>query len=111
MTDQSAQIRDEALSVLRDVLEWSLTPARWEDVAGTLDGLGTGLDLADPGQLGALAEATIALELAGPVRITKIDKSAVPAPEGVRDRVNQLIHELTQPERADDADGYSEAGR
>ena len=111
MTDQSAQLRDEALSVLRDVLEWSLTPAGWEAVTGTLDSLGTGLDLADPDQLAALNEATIALELAGPVRITRIDKSAVPAPDGVRDRVNQLIHELTRPERSDGADGYSEAGR
>lgn len=96
MTDQSAVIRDTALSVLRDVLEWdSLTPAGWDDVAGILDRLGTGLDLTDPDQLAALREACIALELAEPTRITPISTAASPAPDRVRERANRLIHELT----------------
>jgi hypothetical protein len=111
MTDQQDRIRDDALSVLRDVREWCLPPARWAEVADVVDGLGTSLDLADPEQLAALNEATITLELAGPLRITKIDKSAVPAPDRVRERVNQLIHELAAPGEEGDEQGDSGADR
>jgi hypothetical protein len=100
-----AEVRDDALSALQDVLEWSLTPAHWEDVEELLDRMGDVLDLAGTGQRDALIEATVALEQAGPVRLTKIDKSAVPVPGQVRDRVNHLVHELTRPEQADDSRG------
>jgi hypothetical protein len=97
MTDQLAVIRDTALSVLQDVLEWdNLTPARWDDVARILDRLGTGLDLTDPDQLAALSEATIALELAAPIRIITIETAGAPVPDRVRERANRLIHELTR---------------
>jgi hypothetical protein len=66
-----------------------------EDVADVLDGLAEEVNLANPDQLDALSEATIALELAAPARIIKIDKDAVPTPDRIRERVNHLIHELT----------------
>ena len=93
MTDGSAQIQEDALNVLRDVLLWELSPARWEGIAGVLEALAADLELGD---LGTLAEATIELELAGPVRITRIGATPTePPPPPVRERINQLIHSLS----------------
>jgi hypothetical protein len=99
VTGPPDQVRSDAVSVLRDVLRWSLTPARWADIGGILDRLGTGLDLADPGQRTGLDKATVALELAGPDLLTAIVAETGPAPDDVRDRVNELIHELEPPRR------------
>jgi hypothetical protein len=110
MTDRAAEIRDDALSVLRDVLEWSLAPVLWEDVGEVLDGLGERLDLAAPEQVAALREATISLELAASARVTRVDKDAVPAPDRIRDRVNELIHELARPGPASDGASGAEGG-
>jgi hypothetical protein len=103
LTDQTAQVRDDALTVLADLLGWCVTPARWEEVEQVIESLGGGLDLADPDQLAALSQATFTLELAAPTRITRIDKYAVPAPDRVRERINHLIHELKRPEGLDEA--------
>jgi hypothetical protein len=99
--DEQARIRDDALDALRDALEWCLTPAEWASVAGILmtmdSGAGGGLDLGDPRQRKALAEATVQLELAGPRRIEEVDRPAELAPPDVRERLNVLIEELSRP--------------
>ena len=107
MTNQAAQARDDALAVLRDVLEWSLTPAGWRDVEEAIGGLESGLDPAGPDQLFAFSQATVRLELAAPARITRIDRPAILAPDRIRERVNHLIHELERPADAGVPDGDS----
>jgi hypothetical protein len=96
-----ARTRDEALSVLRDALEWCLTPVEWAGVAAILDGLGAaeggGLGIADPVQRKDLEDATIQLELAGPLRIETVDRAAEPTPPIVRERLNVLIDQLSRP--------------
>jgi len=111
LTDQVAQVRDDAQDVLRDMLEWSLVPARWADVEDALDVLDAKLDLTGPEQLAAFSDATTTLELSAPVRISRVDKLAVPVPDKIRERVNHLIHELGQPGDGDDPDEDSGTAR
>jgi len=62
-----ARLRDDALSLLREALDWFLTPAEWVDVAAILHGLDLeagGLDLAEPARRQALEDAVVQLELA-----------------------------------------------
>ena len=101
MTDTSTQIRDEMLSALRDVLDWCLIPAGWEQVEAILGDQEEALDIGDMDQLIALTQA---LELAGPLRLTEVDHDAVPVPDQVSERVNHLIHRLAQPGSPGDAD-------
>jgi hypothetical protein len=87
------EVRQDALSVLRDMLGWRLSTPRWEGIADSVEALAACLDLGD---LAAAREIVIRLELAGPVRITRIGAvPAQPPPPWVRDRVNQLIHQLS----------------
>jgi hypothetical protein len=103
------RIREDALDVLRDAREWCLSPARWADIATILDGLaarmGGGLDLTDPERLKALNDATIRLERAGPLRIEAIDRAAKSAPPDVLERLNILIHKLSESSGAQGNDG------
>jgi hypothetical protein len=97
--DDRARIRDDALSVLRDALEWSLTPAEWSGVAAILSRLGAdagALDLAEPGQRKAVEDATVWLELAGPRRIEAVDHATESVPPDVHERLNMLIEELSR---------------
>jgi hypothetical protein len=109
---ERAQIRDDALNVLQDALEWCLTPAGWAHIAAILDGLaagtGSGLDLGDPERRKVLKDATMRLELAGPLRIETVDSAAKPAPPEVRERLNILIDYLSG---ADGRDGTPGGGR
>jgi CATRA-Associated Small Protein len=110
MTGERGKILTDVLDVLSDMPLWQLPQTRWAEIAGILDSLGTGLDLADQAHLGKLEDVTAQLELAGPVR-GKIDKAAGPIPDVVLDRVNRLVYELAQPEEtgsADDAGGKPE---
>jgi hypothetical protein len=92
-TDDLAEVRRDALSVLRDMLGWRLSTARWEAIAGSVEALAAYLDLGD---LAAARDIVIQLELAGPVRITRIGAvPAQPPPPPVRERVNHLIHRLS----------------
>lgn len=93
MTDHERQVLEDAIHVLEDLLLWELTAARWEGVAGILEAVAAEVAADD---LSNLAEATIQLELAGPVRITRIGAMPTePPPPRVRERINQLIHRLS----------------
>ncbi|WP_333735995.1 CATRA system-associated protein [Streptomyces sp. IBSBF 2806] len=106
--------RDDAVDVLRDLIEWELAPQRWEQVDSIVDSLA---DAVARGDGDALREATAELELTGPVRVTRIGaKSVIPVPEETRDRANRLVHALgrqqerQQQERADASSDGSGGG-
>ena len=121
----AAEIRADALAVISDALNWRLADGRWRAVGQLLVAMNAAVAAHDPA---ALAAATADLELAGPVRITRIGATdAVYAAPPVRDLLNQLVHSLggtrpsSQPEpgwqRRDPepgqagADGDGAAGR
>jgi hypothetical protein len=87
----------EALSILRDVTEWSLAPARWAEVTRVVTALTAALT-ADDGA--ALEYAVSVLELLGPVRgqqaaVLEADVP-VPAPDPVRSQVRAAIGLLAE---------------
>ncbi len=92
MNDRPDQVREEACSVLADMRQWEISPARWEEIAAILSDLALGLAQND---LDAVAAATIQMELAGPVRLIKIGAQAQPPPTPVRERINRLIDQLS----------------
>ncbi|MEU6553422.1 CATRA system-associated protein [Streptomyces sp. NPDC046915] len=110
------EARDDAVDVLGDMLAWHLAPKRWERVEAIVGSLAEALAAGDGD---ALRDATAELELAGPVRATRIGaKSLIPVPEKTRDRADQLVHSLggRPPEvppgaPADDAGGDGDAAR
>jgi len=88
-----AEAKLAALDVLTDVLQWRLPAARWTRVTEIVQSIDRALSAGDPA---ALEAATIDLELAGPTRIIRIGAPPqVPAPRPVRDRVNSMVHSLT----------------
>lgn len=92
-TEDLEEVRQDAVSVLQDMLGWRLSTARWDAIAGSVEALATYLDVGD---LAAAQDIVIQLELAGPVRITRIGAvPSQPPPPPVRERVNQLIHRLS----------------
>jgi CATRA-associated small protein len=91
--DAIAEAKLAALDVLTDVLQWRLPQARWTRVTEIVQSIDKALSAGDPV---ALEAATIDLELAGPIRITRIGAPPqVPAPPPVRDRVNSMVDSLT----------------
>jgi hypothetical protein len=93
MTEDPQQVREDAVHVLEDLRLLELSPARWEGIAGILEALAAEVAVGD---LSNLAEATIQLELAGPVRLIRIGAvPSEPPPPLVRERINQLIHTLS----------------
>ncbi|MFI6504513.1 CATRA system-associated protein [Nonomuraea typhae] len=91
-------VRDDALDLLAEVLVWRLAGDRWRAVERALDGLA-----AAGGDTDAFREVLHDLELAGPARAVRIEDVAVlPVPEPVRERINQLVHTLEGPGRAED---------
>jgi hypothetical protein len=86
------EVRASALDVVSDALEWRLADARWLAIEQILGAMAVALQDSD---LETLAVATADLELAGPLRITRIGTiPVVPPPPPVRDRLNQLVHSL-----------------
>ncbi|WP_030454971.1 CATRA system-associated protein [Herbidospora cretacea] len=67
---------DDLLDLVTDIAQWRLTPRHWDTIGGLLD----------------LAAAS--LENAGQGRITEIG-----SPPVVRERLNQLVHELSGPKK------------
>jgi hypothetical protein len=85
-------VRAEAVVVISDALQWRLTAARWQAIEELLAAMDAALAADD---LEALTAAVADLELAGPVRITRIGAApAVPPPLQVRDRLNRLVNSL-----------------
>lgn len=88
-------MREDALALLRDAQRWRLTGERWRGVERRLDTMAAALA---GGEFAVFAEAINDLEADGPVRATRIeDVSPKPAPESVRERINELIHSLSAP--------------
>jgi hypothetical protein len=105
-SDEAAGLRAEALDAVSDALQWRLAGSRWAAIEGMLAAMDAALQAKDPE---ALASAITDLELAGPVRITRIGATPiVPPSPPVRERLNRLVHVLGgaavpsegQPERA-----------
>lgn len=95
-------IEDDVFDLLREVLIWRLAGDRWRAVDRALDGLAAALA---KNEADAFQDGLHALELAGPARAVRIeDVSVLPAPESVRERINQLIHTLENTRRGGEHD-------
>jgi hypothetical protein len=90
-----------ALLMVRDAMEWSATPARWDDIGNTAATLTTAIALGDDE---ALREAVYTLELFAPVRgPAGVLDTRVPAPDAVRSRLAaaaRILEDLTAPDQA-----------
>lgn len=87
-----AEARAEALDVVSDARQWRLNETRWRSLEQILAAMDAALAAGDTA---ALMTATANLELAGPVRLTRIGATPVlPPPPAVRDRLNRLVHSL-----------------
>jgi hypothetical protein len=99
-SELDAELRADLLDVLDDVTQWRLASQRWQQV---YDLLGAITDALASGDIDALRVATGELELAGPVRITRIGATpADPPPDDVQERVNHLKHSLRSLDRPAD---------
>ena len=98
----TGSVRTEALDVLSDALSWQLAGRRWAAIEQVLAAMDAALAAGD---VTALATATTDLELAGPVRVTRIGADpVVPPPPATRDRLNRLVHSLGGVPAADQPD-------
>ncbi|RKS74311.1 hypothetical protein BZB76_2822 [Actinomadura pelletieri DSM 43383] len=83
----------EARTIVQEMLDWRLAPARWDSTVQILDVLAEAAETKD---LATVRQAVVDLELHGPIRITRIGATpVVPAPPPVRERVNHLVHRLS----------------
>ena len=90
------ELRTDARDVLADALQWRLTAARWTAIGDVVDELAAAVR---SGDVEAARTAVTALELLGPVRATPVGaEPMVPAPERVREEINELVPELDDPE-------------
>ena len=85
-------IHHDALDLLGEVLVWRLAVDRWRAVDQALRDLMAAAAADEPD---AFREVLHDLELAGPTRAVRIeDAEKLPAPQPVRERINQLVHTL-----------------
>ena|SRR5712691_10602314 len=80
----------DALDVLYDAIQWQLTAARWESIEQILLAMDAALA---SGDMRAFAAAASDLELAGPMRISRIGHSVGPPP-AVLTLQGKLVHTL-----------------
>jgi hypothetical protein len=86
--------REDALTALRLTLRWTMEPERWRKIEALLDSMSTSLAGGDVDRLRA---ASAKLLFAGPNRATKLGETpTVPAPDPIRERVNELVHALVE---------------
>jgi hypothetical protein len=103
----------EARAVLLIVIEWQLVAPRWrlvQDTVGVLEAARAAADVE------AMWNAIAQLEQLGPLRVsTRLgDKPKEPAPEEVRERINELIDSLVReddPASGDRGDGEQDSGQ
>jgi len=94
--DLDPQTREDALDVLRDLLAWRTTAARWDGIATLVDSMEHAVHNQD---WAALRKVTIDLELVSPTRTgTPGDKPKEPPPKPVRDQANRIVHSLGKAE-------------
>jgi hypothetical protein len=97
----------EARGVLRVAIDWRLVASRWQQVQDIVGVMDAALAAADAGSMwNAIAQ----LEQLGPLRVsTRLgDIPKEPAPEEVRERINELIDSLVRedgPGPGDRGDG------
>ncbi|OHV31189.1 hypothetical protein BCD49_32105 [Pseudofrankia sp. EUN1h] len=91
-----AKRRDQALQTLRLASRWRLPADQWDEVAEVLARL---LDALRTGDLAAFGEAAANLMFLGPNRnVSDVDGPVgEPAPPKIRERLNTLIHILSEP--------------
>ena len=83
------QVRADALDVLTDALQWRLGEARWAAIDAAVAELAAAVRAGD---VEAAVAAVAELELLGPVRAVPIGRDPiVPAPEPVREEINELV--------------------
>lgn len=95
------ETRADAVDVLSDLLHWRLAPQRWERIAESVGSLAAALT---DGDVDAVRRAVADLELAGPVRATRI--GSVPltsAPAPLHEQANHLVYALTREQAAEQA--------
>jgi CATRA-Associated Small Protein len=99
-------IHDEALGLLREVLVWRLAGDRWHIVDQAVRSLAAALAAGEPD---AFREVLYDLELAGPIRVVRIeDAEILPPPPPVRERINQLVHTLEGAGGSGEDDGSAD---
>jgi hypothetical protein len=86
-----ASARAEALDAVSEAQQWQLADARWQVVEQVLVAMDAALAAGD---VQALMAATAELELAGPLRLTRISVAAVAAPPQVRGLLNRMVYSL-----------------
>jgi hypothetical protein len=86
------ELRQDALDVLADALEWRLEPVRWRVVEEAVRALKAAMSAGD---VEAMRAAVYRLELAGPVRAVGVgDTPLVDAVKDVREEINELARTL-----------------
>jgi hypothetical protein len=98
MGDSADDWRDDAAALLSEAMSWRLTEARWALVSQIISRLEAA---AAVGQNATIDRAIIDLESVGPSRAIPVGSAAsIPAPEPIRERCAELIHELRAPSAA-----------
>jgi hypothetical protein len=85
----------EARAVLQIAIEWRLVPSRWQQVQDAVKGMEAAFAAAN---VESVWTAIAQLEQLGPLRVsTRLgDTPKAPAPEDVRERINELIDALVR---------------
>lgn len=85
----------EARAVLRTAIEWRLVESRWRQVQDALAAMAAAFAATDAE---SLWKAIAQLEQLGPLRVSARlgDTPREPAPENVRERINELIDAIVR---------------